>query len=503
MGTMIAFTGEYDGNVDVYVVTATGGVPKRLTYHPGPDVALGWTPDGKQVLFRSPRNSYSGFNRLFTMPVEGGFPTEIALPMGQEASYSPDGQRLAYLPLARAFTQWKRYRGGLTTKIWLAQLSDSSVEEIPRQNSNDFNPMWVEGKIYFLSDRNGPATLFAYDTATKKVTQLIQNNGLDIKSASAGSGAIVYDQFGSLNLYDMKSGKTQKLDIKLAGDLPSVRPHFEKVANRITTALLSPTGARAVFEARGEIITVPAEKGNARNLTNTTGVMERDPAWSPNGKWIAYFSDESGEYALHLREQSGMGEVKKINLGNPPSFFYSPTWSPDSKKIAYTDKRLNLWYVDIEKGTPVKIDANTYDNPFPVLNPTWSPDSRWITYTKQLKNRLATVFIYSIESGKTEQVTDGLSDAQFASFDKNGKYLYFAASTDAGPASGWLDMSSFPHQITRSIYAIVLSKTDPSPLAPESDEEKVQEEKKPEDAAARSARRGQASRKERASGGED
>ncbi len=244
--------------------------------------------------------------------------------MGQEASYSPDGQRLAYLPLARAFTQWKRYRGGQTTKIWLAQLSDSSVEEIPRQNSNDFNPIWVEGKIYFLSDRNGPATLFAYDTATKKVAQLIQNNGLDIKSASAGAGAIVYDQFGSLNLYDIKSGKTQKLDIKLAGDLPSVRPHFEKVANRITTALLSPTGARAVFEARGEIITVPAEKGNARNLTNTTGVVERDPAWSPNGKWIAYFSDESGEYALHLREQSGMGEVKKINLGNPPSFFYSP-----------------------------------------------------------------------------------------------------------------------------------------------------------------------------------
>jgi tricorn protease len=483
-GNWIAFTGEYDGNVDVYVVASTGGVPRRLTYHPGPDVTLGWTPDGKQVLFRSPRNSYSGFNRLFTMPVEGGYPTDIALPMGQEASYSPDGQRLAYLPLARAFAQWKRYRGGLTTKIWLAQLSDSNVEEIPRQNSNDFNPIWVEGKIYFLSDRNGPATLFAYDTATKKVSQLIQNNGLDIKSASAGSGAIVYDQFGSLNLYDIKSGKTQKLDVKLAGDLPSVRPHFEKVNNRITTALLSPTGARAVFEARGEIITVPAEKGNARNLTNTTGVMERDPAWSPNGKWIAYFSDESGEYVLHLSEQSGMGEVKKINLGNPPSFFYSPVWSPDSKKIAYTDKRLNLWYVDIEKGTPVKIDTNTYDNPFPVLNPTWSPDSRWITYTKQLKNRLATVFIYSIESAKTEQVTDGLSDAQFASFDKNGKYLYFAASTDAGPASGWLDMSSFPHQITRSIYAIVLSKTDPSPLAPESDEEKVQEEKKPEDAAA-------------------
>jgi tricorn protease len=473
-----------DGTTIAYTVPASGGVPKRLTYHPGPDVALGWTPDGKEVLFRSPRTSYSVFNSLFTIPRDGGFPTEVPLPMGQEASYSPDGQRLAYLPLARAFTQWKRYRGGRTTKIWLARLSDSSVEEIPRQNSNDFNPMWVEGKIYFLSDRNGPVTLFAYDTATKKVTQLIQNNGLEIKSAAAGPGAIVYEQFGSLNLYDLKSGKAQKLDITLAGDLPSVRPHFEKAAGRITTALLSPTGARAVFEARGEIITVPAEKGNARNLTSTPGVMERDPAWSPNGKWIAYFSDESGEYALHLREQSGMGEVKKINLGNPPSFFYSPKWSPDSKKIAYTDKRLNLWYVDVDKGEPVKIDTNTYDNPFPVLDPAWSPDSKWVVYTKQLKNRLATVFIYSLESGKAEQVTDNLSDARYASFDKNGKYVYFTASTDAGPTSGWLDMSSFSHDVTRSVYAVFLSKTDPSPLAPESDEEKVQEEKKADEAAA-------------------
>src|SRR4029453_13067777 len=205
------------------------------------------------------------------------------------------------------------------------------------------------------------------------------------------------------HLYDLASGKERKLNITVSGDLTGVRPRYVKVARTIAAAGLSPTGARAVFQARGEIITVPAEKGDARNLKKTSGAAERYPAWSPDGKFIAYFSDESGEYGLHLREQSGMGEVKKINLGNPPSFFYSPVWSPDSKKIAYTDKRLNLWYVNIEKGAPVKIDANTYDNPFPVLNPAWSPDSRWITYTKQLKNRLATVFIYSLESGKTEQ----------------------------------------------------------------------------------------------------
>ncbi len=477
-GTTIAFTGQYDGNTDVYIVPATGGVPKRLTYHPAPDIAVAWTADGKHILFRSSRNSYSRFQRLFTIAVEGGFETEVPLPMAYEGVYSPDGTKLAYLPLAPAFAQWKNYRGGTTTKIWIANLSDSSVTEIPRQNSNDFNPMWTAEKpekLFFLSDRNGRFTLFEYDTRSKRVTQLVKNDGLDIKSAQAGPGAIVYEQFGEIKLYDLKSGQVKKVNITLSGDLASVRPRYEKVAARITNLAISPSGARAVFEARGEIITVPAEKGNARNLTNSPGVAERDPAWSPDGKWIAYFSDESGEYALHLRDQSGLGEVKKIHLGNPPSFFYSPTWSPDGKKIAFTDKRLNLWYVEIEKGTPVKVDTNTYDNPWRLMDPAWSPDSKWLAYTKQLKNRMCAVFVYSLDSGKTTQITDGMSDARFANFDKNGKYLYFTASTNAGPTTGWLDMSSFPHQITRSVYLLVLKKGEVSPLAPESDEEKVQD----------------------------
>ncbi|HEY9231109.1 MAG TPA: protease, partial [Blastocatellia bacterium] len=477
-GSMIAFTGEYDGNVDAYIVPAAGGVPRRLTYHPGPDVVAGWTPDGKQVAFLSPRNSDTFYDRLFTVSVDGGFPTQVPLPMVEQASYSPDGKQLAYLPLAPAFQQWKHYRGGRTTKIWLARLADSSVEEIPRNNSNDFDPMWVGDTVYFLSDRNGPVTLFAFDTRTRRIAQAIANNGLDIKSASAGPGAIVYEQFGSLHLYDLESGKSARVNVELAGDLPGVRPHYDKAAPRILSAGISPTGVRAVFEARGEILTAPVEKGNSRNLTNTPGVMERDPAWSPNGKWVAYFSDESGEYALHLRDQSGLGEVKKITLGNPASFYYSPLWSPDSKKIAFTDKRLNLWYVDIEKGTPVKVDTNTFDNPFAVLDPSWSPDSKWIAYTRQLKNRLCAAFIYSLESGKTQQVTDGLSDTRYAVFDQSGKYLYFTASTDIGPTTGWLGMSSFPHQVTRSVYVAVLRKDQPSPLAPESDEEKIQEEKK-------------------------
>jgi Periplasmic component of the Tol biopolymer transport system len=218
---------------------------------------------------------------------------------------------------------------------------------------------------------------------------------------------------------------------------------------------------------------VPAEKGNARNLTNTPGVAERDPAWSPDGRWVAYFSDESGEYALHLRDQNGMGEVKKVSLGNPSSYFYSPKFSPDSKKVVFTDKRLNVWYLDVDKGTLTKVDTNTYENPFSVLDPSWSPDSKWIVYTRQLQNHLCAVFLYSMETGKATQVTDGLSDARYAAFDRNGKYVYFTASTDNGPTTGWLDMSSYPFDTTRSVYAVVLKKSDPSPLSPESDEEKI------------------------------
>ena len=475
-GKWIAFTGEYDGNIDVYVIPAEGGEPRRITYHPGPDQLIGWTPDGSRVVFMSTRGTGFPVPKMYTMPVTGeGLPSELPFPMaGGQASFSPDGSKIAYMPLAPAFLQWKKYRGGRTTKIWIGNISDSAVEEVPRQNSNDISPMWLGNKIYFLSDRNGRNfTLYSYDTGTKKVAEAIANTGLDLKSATAGPDGIVYEQFGSINIFDPSSGKSSKVNITLNGDLGQVRPRYVRVAQSISNVALSPTGARAVFEARGEIISVPAEKGNARDLTNTPGVAERDPAWSPDGRWVAYFSDESGEYALHLRDQTGMGEVKRISLGNPSSYFYSPKFSPDSKKIAFTDKRLNLWYLDVDKGTMVKVDTNPYENPFEVLDPAWSPDSKWIVYTRQLNNRLCAVFLYNLESGKSTQITDGLSDARYASFDRNGKYVYFTASTDNGPTTGWLDMSGYPFQTTRSVYAVVLKKSDPSPLSPESDEEKI------------------------------
>ena len=485
-GTQVAFTGEYDGNVDVYTVPAAGGVPKRLTFHPGADVLVGWTPDGKEVLFASARSAASGRTaQLFTMSVGGVFPTAVPLPMAYEGTYAPDGRRLAYVPLPRVFNAWKRYRGGTTAPIWIATLSDSSVERVPRENSNDFNPMWIGEKVYFLSDRDGAVTLFAYDTGTKRVEQVIRNSGLDIKAASAGPGVIAYEQFGSVHLLDLKTNKAEKVEIRVAGDFPAVRPRFEKVGTRIFNAAISPTGARAVFEARGEILTVPAEKGDPRNLTNTTAVMERDPAWSPDGKSIAYFSDESGEYALHVREQTGKGEVRKIAL--PPAYYFAPTWSPDSKKIAFFDKFHNLFFVDLEKGAPVKIDTNPIGGPARTLFPVWAPDSAWVAYTKHLPNRLRAVFAYSLATAKSHQLTDGMSDAVYADFDRSGKYLYFTASTNVGPAISFADLSSLAHQVTRSIYAIVLRDDLPSPLAPESDEEKVGAEKKEEKPAEKPA----------------
>jgi tricorn protease len=471
-GSTVAYSGDYDGNIDVYIVPSTGGDPKRLTYHPGPDIAIGWTPDGKSVLFRSHRDSTNDANKLFSVPLSGGLPTELPLSMAETGAYSPDGSHLAYVPVFQWEPDWKLYRGGQTTPIWIANLADSSIVKVPREESNDRNPVWIGKTVYFLSDREGPVTLFAYDTDTQKVSRQIENkNGFDISSASAGAGEIVYSQFGALHVFDPATHRDQEVSVTVPGDMPQLLPHWAKVSKRILNSNISPTGARAVFEAHGDIFTVPAEKGDVRDITDTPGVAERDPSWSPDGKWIAYFSDASGEYALHIRDQKGLEPAKVIGLGDPASFYYSPVWSPDSKKIAFSDKQLHLWYVDIDKRTPVKVDTNLLEaeNDFAQ---EWSPDSKWIVYTRVLPNYLHAMFVYSLDSAKITQITDGMSDCQSPRFDKGGKYLYFSASTNTGLSAAGIDMSGDQHPVTSSVYLVVLRKDLPSPLLPESDDEK-------------------------------
>jgi tricorn protease len=490
-GVWIAYSAHLNGNTDVYVIPAAGGIPRRITWHPDGSMVVGWSPDGKDVLIRSGQSSYRDYDRLFRVHADGsGVPESLPLPTGVEASFSPDGQSLAYQPITKWQEAWKRYVGGQTTPIWVVNLKTLDLVKVPRDNSNDSNPVWVENSIYFLSDRNGPVSLFRYDTGSKEVSQVSPNTGLDLKTFQAGPGGLVYEQFGSIHLYDTSANTDKAIAVQIHGELSSLAPHRVTLPpNEIHNAALSPTGARAVFEAHGEIFTVPAEKGETRNLTRTSNVAERDPSWSPDGKTIAYFSDASGEYQLYLQDQTGFKLPTVIDLGPDPSYFYGPTWSPDSKHIAYSDKHRRIWYVDVPAGQPtgagkpVLVDKATYGGFGTDFGPVWSPDSKWIAYHRDLENQLDAVFLYSLDTHKDTQITDGMSDALSPAFDPNGKYLYFLASTDDGPSRAGIDLSSLDRAQTTAAYVVVLAKDGASPIPPESDDEKIKDEAKKDDKA--------------------
>jgi tricorn protease len=480
-GKLIAFSAEYDGNTDVFIVPVEGGIPKRLTWHPGFDIVRGFTPDGSAVLFISPRNVFTRrYTQLFTVPIKGGFPESLKIPNAYKATYSPDGKRLAYNPLGERFRQWKNYRGGTVSTLWLYTFSDHSVVKIPQPEGrcNDIDPMWIGDKIYFLSDRNGEFNLFHYDINSKEINQLTNFADFPIIDASAGDNKIIFEQAGHLHIFDLATNQTKKLAIGVATDLSELRPRYLKGSRYIRSGWISPSGARAVIDFRGEIITVPAEKGDPRNLTNTPGVHERFPAWSPDGKTIAYFSDESGEYQIHLQQQDGKGEVKKYKL-NGSGFYSYLDWSPDSKKLTFTDNARYLYWMDVETGAIKKIASEYIYQPgtFGSIRGIWSPDSKWIAYTVNTAAYIEKVYLYSIEKDKSYPVTDGLSDVSDPVFDQSGKYIYFFASTDAGPIKHWFAMSNRDMRMTRAIYLATLQKDVPSPLAKESDEEKGVEKK--------------------------
>jgi tricorn protease len=472
-GKSIAFSAEYAGNVDVYVVPSQGGEPKRLTWHPGADTVEGWTPDGKAVVFASSRatSAPSAAPRFWTVPVTGGVEEPMALPRAYQGKISPDGTRIAY----RMNNSWdeerRNYRGGQNRPIWIVDLKTYDLVSPPWTDSKDMDPVWIGDSVYFISDRDGVANVWSYETKSKKLAQVTKFTDFDVKTLDSGAGAIVFEQAGYVHELDPKTGKHHIVNITATGDFPWMMPRWEDVTSRMTNLSLSPTGKRVLVEARGEIFTVPSDKGDVRNLSHSSGSAEHDPAWSPDGKYISYFSDRSGEYKVVIEAQDGLTPPREIALTHP-NHYYTPSWSPDSKKLLFTDTNLNVWVLDIESGQAKAIGRDPWMVPNRTLNPVWSPDSKWVAYSSRLKSLFHAIFIANVETGETRQVTDALADSVWPAWDASGKYLWFFASTDFGLRSQWLDMTSYDHDETFGLYFAVLKKGDPSPLLPESDEDR-------------------------------
>ena len=478
-GTMIAFSAQYDGNTDVYVMPVTGGEPKRVTWHPGGDVVVSWTPDGKSLVFNSGRENANRQAGLYTIPVDGSFPTRLPLPTGSTGEYSADGKYFAYTPLAAGvFRSWRRYRGGAAPYIWIFDTKTNEVTEVPRTDSNDVFPYWAGDSVLFLSDRDRVMNLYRYNAGN--VEQLTTFTGADIKSYGTDGTAVVFEREGQLHVMATPDSEPVTISVNIPDERLNIRPRYVDASRLIFSGNISPTGKRAVFGVRGEVVTVPAEKGDVRNITNTTGTMERMPAWSPDGKWIAYFSEHEGEYAIYIRDQKGLTEPKVFTIPEP-TFFYEMVWSPDSKKLAFNDVKANVHVLNASTGDIKTIATDPVFLKVP--SPVWSPDSNWLAYRLSGENELGVIKLTNVNTGESVDVTDGMSDAASPSFSPDGKYLYFTASTNLAQDTAWLDMSEYPHDPTRSIYLAVLSAKEKSPFAPESDEEEIKKDKPKDNAA--------------------
>lgn len=471
-GKWIAFSADYAGNLDVYVVAAEGGGPKRLTWHPAADTVQGWTADGKAILFASARGAAAPnvTPRFWTVPMAGGMEEVHPLPRGYQGKIAPSGTHIAYRMNSSWDEERRNYRGGQNRPIWIAELKTFDLVTPPWTDSKDVDPVWVGSTVYFISDRDGVANVWAYETKAKKLTQATKFADFDVKTLGAGPDVVVFEQAGYIHELDVKTMNTRVIPITVRGDFPWMMPRWEDVTARMTNLAISPTGKRVAVEARGEIFTVPAEKGDVRNLSSSSGSAERAPAWSTDGKYVSYFSDRSGEYKLVLAPQDGVSPAQEVAIANP-KHYYTPAWSPDSRKILFTDTDMKVWVLDVASGEMKQVGSEQWMVPGRTWAPVWSPDSKWIAYAARLRSLLHAVFVVNVATGETKQITDGLADSISPAWDASGKYLWFLASTDVGLRTQWLDMTSYDHQPNYGLYLAVLRKDEASPLLPESDEE--------------------------------
>jgi tricorn protease len=477
-GKTLAFTGEYDGNREIYTMPSDGGEPVRITYsmdlrglpeRMGPDkIIMQWTNDGKKLLYRSRHEIWNAWTgKLYLVNLNGAIPEELPLPRGGFASYSPDGSKLAYNRIFREYRTWKRYRGGQADDIWIYDLKTKELKNITNNPAQDIIPMWYKDKIYFLSDRDQRMNIFCYNLTTNQLNKITNFDKYDVKFPSLGIDNIAFENGGYIYLLDPETDKFNKVTVQIADDYSSARTEIVDVSKRINSFGISPDGKRALFSARGDIFTVPAQQGNIRNLTKTSGIHERNTTWSPDGKWIAFISDETGEDEIFIVKPDGTSKTQLTK--NSESYRFDLSWSPDSKKIACSDKSMKLYYVDIETKNVKQIAKS---KSWELRDYAWSPDSKWFAYTDDNENSISVVHLYSLENDKTNQVTDNFFNCGRPEFDSKGRYLYFISDRAFNYSEGNFERSYVYNNMSQ-IYGLVLKADDMGPYKFQSDEAEI------------------------------
>ncbi|HET6350415.1 MAG TPA: PDZ domain-containing protein [Candidatus Krumholzibacteria bacterium] len=474
-GSRIAYTADYDGNMDVYDVATLGGIPTRVTYHGMTDRIIDWYPDGKSLLYAS--SMYSGrqrYSQFFRVSPDGGMPEVLPVPYGEFGAISPDGKLVAYTPQSRAFRTWKRYRGGWAADIYIFDLAAKTAENITNNDANDEFPMWAGRKLYFLSDRGDAerANIWVYDLDSKETRQVTNFTDFDIHFPAIGPDDIVFEAGGKLYLMSLADEKYHEVKVQVSTDAMTLMPRTANASDLIETVSISPDGKRAVFDARGEVFSVPAEHGTVLNLTNTPGSAERYASWSPDGKSVAYWSDASGEYELTVRDLAKSADRKITSYG--PGYRYALTWSPDSKMIAFIDKAMNVKICDVTTGKTTDVDKELafYEGDLEAFTPSWSPDSRWLAYRKDAPNFNGSIALFDTKAGKSYQVTSGYYNDNMPTFDPDGKYLFFVTNRTLEPSYSDVD-GTWIYANTTSIACASLTNETPAPTAPENDSTKV------------------------------